>query len=674
MMGFQAQAEFQKALKRLLRNFSEKLGTLSDEVEKRRSETANYVFGTPSASVTDESVLGVVNGRLSSIGIPEIVTYGEIRNAISELKSKVEKDGLAKELAVAERIRDSVQELNVSDGIGPAVKLFLTKLNEFAEARNNSLSFLLMDLYQKASAVLNDAEFQQLSTKDHCPLCDQRYDGKLIDHVQAKLNALTILKQLIDQSESARFAALELVLEMERKFTKIHALEQDRAVVSLGEVDAFAKAIVESRNVLSELKQRLQITTQRVKDADHGRLERSIEDFISAGKNLIVHRVSAAAALYSRLQALSSDEPRRRLVEAYRFVDRGMELYDQLKRAREEEASAVNTSAKLTNIVNNFVKESIADVQLRFDAISSNVARYFAILENSTPDVEKPSLTLLADEDRAVILQIQFLQKPIANAYTYLSISQLNSFGLAVFLASVRFLNTDFKFLILDDIVNSFDAYKRPQVASLLKDEFGDFQILLLTHDQYWADNLVRSFPSWNHLRFAGFNRLSGAIEERNISSVGEIQSEIDRVNAPMAGAALGPMMELRLQEICESCQAQVTYNRKNEYTLATLIAQVRARLHDKLGEDHAAVLAISQMEEHQAFRNYCSHWKNPASPITAHEVQTVLNLWKVFEATLLCPKCSCYVTYADSSKSFKCSCGILSLTKQVVAQGGSAG
>ena len=49
-----------------------------------------------------------------------------------------------------------------------------------------------------------------------------------------------------------------------------------------------------------------------------------------------------------------------------------------------------------------------------------------------------------------------------------------------------------FKVLVLDDVLHSVDAAHRGRIATLLKSEFADHQIVLVTHDKFFYER-VRS-------------------------------------------------------------------------------------------------------------------------------------------------------------------------------------
>lgn len=66
----------------------------------------------------------------------------------------------------------------------------------------------------------------------------------------------------------------------------------------------------------------------------------------------------------------------------------------------------------------------------------------------------------------------------------YLSDSQIHSLALALRLAAIRRCNTRVPLIILDDIVTSYDADHRLAFTSLVAQEFSEFQVILVTHDE----------------------------------------------------------------------------------------------------------------------------------------------------------------------------------------------
>jgi len=85
----------------------------------------------------------------------------------------------------------------------------------------------------------------------------------------------------------------------------------------------------------------------------------------------------------------------------------------------------------------------------------------------------------------------------------YLSDSQMHSLALALRLAAIKRFNGAAPVLVLDDIVTSYDADHRRTISGMLASQFGEFQILITTHDErffiYLKDQLAEE--DWQYLR-----------------------------------------------------------------------------------------------------------------------------------------------------------------------------
>ncbi|MEP6669528.1 MAG: hypothetical protein ABJF10_10270 [Chthoniobacter sp.] len=298
----------------------------------------------------------------------------------------------------------------------------------------------------------------------------------------------------------------------------------------------------------------------------------------------------------------------------------------------------------------------------RFNQISDKVTLYFGVLERNTPGLGSPKLKLEANQDRSVVLEVNFHGAAINPAYRYLSESQLNSFGLAVSLASATHFNSEFPFLILDDVVNSCDAYKRPQLIELLKTHLPGVQVLLMTHDRLWRDLLHKRLPSWVRFDFHRYELGVGRICEPGKDFYQRIQDELNRDEAENATGALARYLEDAAQELCEAFEVEMKFNRRNEYTLDPLLNGVRTRLEKKLGATHPVVLEMVRVTQDNAYRNWGIHCKNPESPITSAEIGTVVANWKALEAHFYCPKCSGILRWNEPV--FQCECRATVLKK----------
>ena len=99
--------------------------------------------------------------------------------------------------------------------------------------------------------------------------------------------------------------------------------------------------------------------------------------------------------------------------------------------------------------------------------------------------------------------------------------------------------------MVLDDIISSFDASHRKRFADLLIEEYGDYQIILLTHENTWFDiikNLVRS-KNWN-IKTIKYNEAKGTHLEEIKKEKKELIESNTTIQQQIA-ATIGPLQSL---------------------------------------------------------------------------------------------------------------------------------
>ena len=124
----------------------------------------------------------------------------------------------------------------------------------------------------------------------------------------------------------------------------------------------------------------------------------------------------------------------------------------------------------------------------------------------------------------------RFLRLAQRPPHGVLSESHLNSLAIALFLAMAQTFNQKLGFLVLDDVINSFDLEHRGELAELLAERFDDWQLMVLTHDHQFFDHLSRRAPSWKRLELTSWSYAAGP---RTTSTD---QGILGRPGAPRAG------------------------------------------------------------------------------------------------------------------------------------------
>jgi DNA repair exonuclease SbcCD ATPase subunit len=191
-------------------------------------------------------------------------------------------------------------------------------------------------------------------------------------------------------------------------------------------------------------------------------------------------------------QAIEHLEALQDVLTRLKELHREQEEYRKVKHSFAVIAEVIQDRAAA--LVNDVVATLRDDVQSIYQMIHPTDAVPNIHIE---PDTESRTLSVRVDfhsPDRAV---------PPAG---YLSESQINTLGLALFISSVGLFNRQFPFLFLDDVFSSYDADHRERIVDLVAERLDRFQVFLTTHDEVFYSMLKDRLHDKGWL----FERISG--------------------------------------------------------------------------------------------------------------------------------------------------------------------
>jgi hypothetical protein len=264
---------------------------------------------------------------------------------------------------------------------------------------------------------------------------------------------------------------------------------------------------------------------------------------------------------------------------------------------------------------------------------------------------------------KGIELAIDFYGSRQRPPHGVLSESHLNSLAIAVFLAMAASFNEKLGFLILDDVINSFDVEHRGRLAELLADGFSDWQLIVLTHDQQFFEHLSRRAPSWRKIEFTSWSHASGPRTTRYETS-GMLAAARERLESgDVHGAATKGRRALEelLQEVCEALGAPLPFRRgqaNDRREIGELFIGLRRSLkaHAK-----SQLQSIEPMFKHLeadvgATLNVAAHASRGRSG--AGEVKAALERIETLDALWSCPECRTRVWHKGTPDAARCRCG----------------
>jgi hypothetical protein len=620
--------------------------------------SSNTIIAITGLTAVDEAtVVSFINTIAIKHKISAITTFKDAEAVKTALQKIVQTNPVAKELAEWKSFQPRQNQF---------YPIITAKLNcialekLFTDLKQNEESIkqlILSSLYELSIEII-----PKLEDKSKCPVCDETFDGDLLKHITAKHNSLAALnKKKVD------FDAKKSLLEkqFEGISRKIAAIEAESSSVVLAAFQTFFDDLTGINSTLPTL-----ITTLKKQLKDLTTLSISNDTAIGKIDTIISNEATSKKFVADKIAALSKDETTKTLAQDYTNISNIIDNFKSHSINKEKVAYLKSITDNLQLFFSHLTTYIQTKIQTTFTTISADVVDYFNVLENSNPDIKNPALKLITGKDKAVELEIEFVNEKITPAFKFLSESQVNSFGLSIFLAAVKHFNNDFKFFILDDVVNSFDSFKRPRVAQLIASKFNDFQVLMITHDQIFFDTVQRNFPEWQRYKFTAWDYTTGPKCKLSKNYAEEIQEYLDDDKPLTAGQTLGRYLEWILGTLNENMETPITYKIENIYTLSEFYNPLAKRFRDKLklaNSQHKLIGLFDEFETGTIFRNYCVHWKNEANQFTTEEIDAIFKKWLEIEQVIFCTSCKSFVHYEkiNNIEYVRCDCGTANLKEQ---------
>ena len=649
-MGFGKALDIQNQLQTGAKRLEDELEKIERDRDDFRKEYRETSGEEPKDKASFIKTLNVIFNRQ---GIAPVKEIAEVKTSFEKLREQVVKDEKSKKLSIWKDIQRIINLFYPVEDVRSSISKFQEDFTDFKQDEEEISKLVLLDLYEKGIEAIESLEIY-----DRCPLCDQPYEGNLIEHIKSKQSHLDELSKRRKELEKSRKELLssfdDIIRKIEHTNSDLEEKELETPVIQFKE---------DLKNVNSPLKECKDILEKKIESIDKGfdllkKVDRKEYTSLLDSESKIKEEISR------QVEKLEKDESRKALVDDFQRVDKLKESFLKWSRLNKKIERIEEIKSAYEKIRDDYVEDTKKGVQESFDAISSDVAAYFKILEQESDVLGDPKIKLYSERDKAVELEVMFGGDPISPAYKFLSESQLNSFGLSIFLASAKHFNPNFKFMIMDDVINSFDTYKRPRVIDILSEHFSDYQILLFTHDSIWLDRLQRSFPQWIRKHFLGWDYTIGPRIEPGKNSYEQIDELLSQDKPTEAGWMLGRYLEWILQELCENLEASVKYSRRNEYALHELFQAFKERMKKKLNSDHSIVKLTSNFEADIGFRNFCDHWKEPETDYSSQEISDIVQSWKDIESKIECDRCHKLIRYekVDGYEHISCPCRKLDL------------
>jgi len=270
-----------------------------------------------------------------------------------------------------------------------------------------------------------------------------------------------------------------------------------------------------------------------------------------------------------------------------------IEEKESLTKLEAERSAALRLSRRAHAAEQAFRRSREAALRSVLGHIADTVLKYYIRLHGEAASECTRVSFRMTDRARGggLRLLIDFLGlKRDADPRAFLSEGHLDSLGLCIYLATAKLFNRPGTPLVLDDVLTSADREHRHRVAELLLEEFGEFQLILTTHDERWFSIFQDKAAArgdqkdWRFQRIANWSVDSGPESAAYEGTWDYILSNLDEDSFRELGGSLRLVLEDFMKRVAERIELEVKYRISADYTVGDFaVAGLVKRLREKL-------------------------------------------------------------------------------------------
>lgn len=352
----------------------------------------------------------------------------------------------------------------------------------------------------------------------------------------------------------------------------------------------------------------------------------------------------------------------------YSNITASRDAFLSIKKFEAQKVILENQQKSFQLIYDEYEKQQKQGLDNFINSFSVKINEYYQFMNPDEPFQDIEIITKGEDDELdGLTIKYKYNDKWEVNPLKHFSESHLNCLGLSFFLASVDAFNTENDFIILDDVISSFDSNHRRRFADLLFDKFSKHQIILLTHEKEWFTNIISpkaKNKGWlvNEIKWTG--EKGTFIKEKPSDLKESILYQLAEGNLDNIGNPMRKYLEHFLKDVALNLEAKLSFkfNDSNEYRMPyELLMAIRSAIKDSSKELKEHYPLLNRIESSALFGNALSH-DNPINPSTG-DINSfwadILELEKLFicqETTCKKPKVS-LLNYDTVANKIRCGC-----------------
>jgi len=350
--------------------------------------------------------------------------------------------------------------------------------------------------------------------------------------------------------------------------------------------------------------------------------------------------------------------------QIYADISAAKDAFMLIEESKMKENKLKKQKESLELIYNEFIRRQKESLE-KFISSFSDLLNCFYQRMNPKESFQEIQINVIDEEDdlKGITMKCKYNGKWISPPQKYFSESHLNCLGLSFFLASVKAFNKTNKFVVFDDVISSFDTTHRKRFADLIFDEFGDYQVILLTHESEWFDQVrpIVKGKGWIINKIKWSESEGTYLDKKPVELKEFIENKIKSGSPEGVGNHMRQHLEHILKRICCDLKVKVPFrfNDDNEKRMAyELLNELKSTISKKSRQDLKLKKELC-INDSIGLLNSSSHDGEFVPKIG--DLKAVWTDIEKFENVFLCKDCKNLISmnnYDDDLKEIRCGCG----------------
>ena len=573
---------------------------------------------------------------------------------IDRILNHIKKPANTKQLTELQFLENTNTTLSTLKGetsfIDGEYQKYFTEFNKIAEDVQSIMQTFLAELLKSGETVIS----KKYHKEDNCPLCLQQKNlEELKTDIQSRLKEIEESSKKKVSFDTAKKSVTDIVAERLKRLEIV----ANNALLAEPENESIKKAISSLIDKLIEY-------------------QKSANEKVTSGNKLPANSTLILAEddfkiqeqIAERLEAIQTAIKNDKSTELYANISAAKDAFLRIKRFEKDRSKLEYQKNSLELIYNEFVKRQKEGLESFINAFSSYINNFYQYMNPNEQFHEIRIVTIGEDDElNGITIEYKYNDEWVSPPQKYFSESHLNCFGISFFLASVIAFNKENKFIVLDDVISSFDTTHRKRFADLLFEKFADYQFILLTHEAEWFSYVhqLAKRKNWTIGEIKWSEAKGTHLEEKPNDLKEFIERELANSSVETLGNPIRKYLEAKLKDICLNLDVKVSFrlNEVNEKRMPDeLLNELKSKINKAGGQDiKAKVPVIERVANSSLLGNLLSH-DNPFNPKIGDlkafwaDIKELESIFYCQESTCTRPKVS-IKNYDNVAKKIRCGC-----------------